>query len=531
MPRPLRIPVGLPLRTIAGLALASVAMASTGLAPRPGAGPDPAHRGPVGLPDVEGGYATTHIFVRVTNAGVVPARQADGRWGFATRSRPAASTSAALAAAARVLAAAKVTGIVPFFAGAADRAAATRLGLDRVYRVDVPAGSDTPSLVRQLAPLAALFDRVELDGIGGVAALIPNDPEFPNQFTFHNTGQAIQGTPGVVDADIDAPEAWELAATLGLDTSTVTVAVLDAGVNPHVQLAGRILPGFNIPDNSTVTLDECLSHGTHVSGVIAASGNDGVGTTGMAWQAKIVPYVVVNGCTGFESSVATGLMMATDAGYRLVNMSLQYYTGTQTLHDAVIYAANHNVTMVAAAGNNGSAALAYPGKWPETICVGAITNTNVKASFSNFGPDLDVCAGGKAVRSLIGTNTYGDKDGTSQATPAVTGTIALMLARNPNLTPTEVRSILIATADDIDAPGFDNNTGYGRINAYAALAATPSPLPPDLNNDGMVGPADLAILLGAWGACASCDGGCSADLDGDCAVGPSDLAILLGAWS
>jgi subtilisin family serine protease len=497
-----------------------------GKAAAPVASPsDVAGRGPVGLPDVEGGFASTHIFVRV-KAGVLPMNGADGRLTFASGS----TTKAMARKAAEALAVAKAIQATPFFAGVADRTMATSLGMDRVYRIDVPDGTDTPTLVRRLQPLTLLFDRVELDGIGGLAGSVPNDPEFANQYAFHNTGQTIAGVPGVVDADIDAPEAWQLAVERGLDTSTVSIAVLDSGVNQHVQLAGRILPGFNIPDNNTITVDECSSHGTHVSGIIAATGNDAVGSTGLAWQAKIAPYVVVNPCSGFESSVATALTMATDAGYRLVNMSLQYYTGTQTLHDAVLYAYQHDVIMVAAAGNNNNSLIAFPGRWPETICVAATTNANTKASFSNFGPEVDVCAGGNVIRSLTGTTGYGDKNGTSQATPAVTGTIALMLAWNPELTPDEARQILIDTAVDIGPGGFDDSFGYGRVNAYAALLSTPVANPQDLNHDGSVGPADLAILLGAWGVCADCDGGCAADFDGDCMVGPSDLAILLGAW-
>jgi subtilisin family serine protease len=162
--------------------------------------------------------------------------------------------------------------------------------------------------------------------------------------------------------------------------------------------------------------------------------------------------------------------------------------------------------------------------------VASVTNTDAKSSFSNFGPEVDLAAGGTDIRSLVGTSTYGFKSGTSQATPSVTGTIALMLAWNPTLSAGEVRDILTGTAVDIGAPGFDPITGFGRVNAHAALLATPNPLPADLNNDGSVGPNDLAILLDFWGACADCDGACVADLDGDCLVGPTDLAILLGSW-
>jgi hypothetical protein len=486
-----------------------------------------ANAGPIGLPDVEGGYATTHLLVR-WKAGVRPTGDGKATIGLEPRARRG-SLAASITEANRLLAGAGAIGVRAQFPNLRDRATAARLGLDRVYRIELPIGSDTPALAAALRALGGIVESVELDGIGGLAG-VPNDPEFIQQFAMHNIGQTVNGVPGTPDADIDAPEAWDLVAERNIDTSTVTIAVLDSGVNAHAQLAGRILPGFNIPDNSTITVDECQSHGTHVSGIIAATGNDGAGTAGLAWQARIVPYVVVNPCTGFESSVATALTMATDAGHRVASMSLQFYAGTQTLRDAVLYAAANDVIMIAAAGNNNNGAIAFPGRWPEVICVASVTNTDAKSNFSNFGPEVDLAAGGTDIRSLVGTSTYGFKSGTSQATPSVTGTIALMLAWNPTLSAGEVRDILTGTAVDIGAPGFDPITGFGRVNAHAALLATPNPLPADLNNDGSVGPNDLAILLDFWGACADCDGACVADLDGDCLVGPTDLAILLGSW-
>jgi subtilisin family serine protease len=478
-------------------------------------------------PDVEGGYATDHVLVRVL-PGVRFERRGDGWRVVDGRRFPAPRV--VLDRTVRTLAAARTTVVERVFPTLAHAERGAALGLDRVFRVGVPRGTDTPALARALGA-SGLFDRVELDGIGGLAGSVPNDPEFALQYGLHNVGQLIGGIPGVVDADVDAPEAFSLVAGLGIDTSTVTIAVLDSGINQHVQLAGRVLPGWNIPLNSSVTSDGCQSHGTHVSGILAATGNDGVGTAGLAWQAKLVPYVIVNPCSGFESWVATGLVMATDAGHRLVNMSLQYFAGTQTLRDAVLYADAADVVMVAAAGNQGGPNLSFPARWPETIAVAALTNTDLPASFSNFGAEVDFAAAGNAVRSLAGVSSYDTKNGTSQATPHVTGTIALMLARNPSLTSDEIRAILQATAVDVGAPGWDDKTGWGRVNAAAALAAVPAPMPADLDGDGAVGPSDLAILLGAWGSCADCDGACQADLDGDCAVGPSDLALLLGGWS
>jgi subtilisin family serine protease len=113
----------------------------------------------------------------------------------------------------------------------------------------------------------------------------------------------------------------------------------------------------------------------------------------------------------------------------------------------------------------------------------------------------------------------------------VSGVVALMLAKNPSLTPAQVREILVASATDIGTPGFDPQTGFGRLDAHAALVATPPPsVPGDLDGNGTVDATDLAIMLGAWGACADCEA-CPADLDGNCTVDAADLASLLGAWS
>lgn len=402
---------------------------------------------------------------------------------------------------------------------------AARLGLDRYWTIDLPAGTDTDRVATRLAALGTIVDHAEPDGVGGTAADLPSDPSFFLQYGLHNTGQTVGGIVGVPDADIDAPEAWSI---LPLGAPPV-IAVLDSGIDPHVELSGRILPGVNVPDGTTITADECAGHGTHVSGVLAATRGNGVGIAGIADEALLKPWVVVNGCTGFESWVATALTQAADEGYRLVTMSLQYYTGTAALQAAVEYADELGVIMVAAAGNNGNANVAFPGRWPETICVAALRPDDQPWPSSNFGPSVEFAAAGVSVYSLSGTSGYATKSGTSMAVPHVTGTIALMLARNPDLTVAEVRAILAATATDVHDAGVDQRTGFGRINAYAALLATP--LPGDLDGDGAIGPTDLAILLGSWGPCDDCDGECLPDLDGDCHVGAADLAILLGAWT
>jgi subtilisin family serine protease len=454
--------------------------------------------------DAPGGWSSTRVILRV-KPGVAPAGdpRLDG-------------TLARFGAIA----------VEPLFPGVrTDPARAAALGLDRTFAIGLPPGSDTPGLVAALAAHGDLVERAELDGIGGLAA-VPNDPQFFLQYPLLNTGQLVNGVPGTPGADIDMVPAWDLAPS----AAGVTVAFLDSGMNVHVELAPRMLPGWNIPLNSSNTSDNCSSHGTHVAGIAAATRNNATGIAGVC-DAKLVPYVVVNPCSGSESWVATALVRAVDDGHRIVNMSLQYYAGTTALRDAVLYAHGLETVMVAAAGNNGSANVAFPARWPETIAVAGLTNTGAPWTQSNFGPEIDLAAPAVGVQSTVDYSGYNVKNGTSQAAPLVTGVVALMRAKNPTLTAAEVRAILVASATDIHAPGFDPQTGFGRLDALAALVATPPPsILGDLDGNGTIDAADLAIVLGAWGSCADCEA-CPADLDGNCTVDASDLATLLAAWS
>jgi subtilisin family serine protease len=337
-------------------------------------------------------------------------------------------------------------------------------------------------------------------------------------------GQVVGGLPGIAGADVSATAAWDI--THGND---LVIAVLDSGIDPHPELAGRILPGINVPDGNTVTVDEC-NHGTHVAGIIAAAGNNGSGMAGLAWNARLLPVVVVNGCTGFEANVASGLIWAVDNGARIVNMSLQFYAFNPIFEQAVQYAHAQGALMVAASGNNGNTNVAAPARWNQTIAVAATDNRDERATFSNFGPEIDLAAPGVSVWSLSGQTSYTYKSGTSMAAPHVSGAAALLWAYNPSLTRDQVRAFLQLGAQDLGDPGTDILFGSGRLDIAASLALVPPPYAPeDLDRDGVVNAQDLAILLDSWGACADCDS-CAADFDGDCMVGATDLGRLLSAW-
>jgi subtilisin family serine protease len=464
------------------------------------------------------GHASSHVLIQIApgisvGAGVrgEPVLRAPGR-------------ALVASASARVLREAGVVAVRSIFvAPPRDAATARAIGLDRWYRAELAPGRDPVAAAAALRRLTSAIARADLDAEGGLAE-IPNDTDFFTQYALRNTGQVIGGVTGVVGADVGAVAAWN--ATHGND---MVIAVLDSGIDPHGELAGRILPGINIPDGTTITTDEC-NHGTHVAGIIAAAGNNGTGMAGLAWNARLLPVVVVNGCTGFEANVASGLIWAVDNGARLVNMSLQFYAFNPVFQQAVQYAHAQGALMVAATGNNGNTNIAAPARWPETIAVAATDNRDLRANFSNFGAEVDLAAPGVNVWSISGTTGFTNKSGTSMAAPHVTGAAALLWAYNPTLTRDQVRALLEQGADDIGDPGTDTLYGKGRLDIASSIALAPPPfVAEDLNRDGAVNAMDLAILLDAWGPCADCDA-CVADLDGDCMVGAQDIARVLSAW-
>jgi len=323
---------------------------------------------------------------------------------------------------------------------------------------------------------------------------------------------------------VHARAAWHLATGSPL----TVIAVVDGGVDPHPEFAARMLPGWNVPASTADTGDQCGSHGTHVAGIAAAGGNDGIGIAGMDWNARILPVTVLSGCTGYTSWLADGLVWAADHGATVVNVSLQYSVGTQYLRDAVAYARARGAVVVAAAGNTGAGGVAWPAKWPEVVAVAALDSSDATSVTSAIGPELDVAAPGVAIYSTVANGGYEFKSGTSMAAPLVSGTIALMHAAAPLLAGPQLEAIIAATCTDLGTAGFDNSTGWGRIDAGRAVRTARNRQGlGDVTGDGAIDGIDLGLLLGAWGPCGF---GCGADLNDDGTVDGADLAISLGNW-
>jgi subtilisin family serine protease len=358
--------------------------------------------------------------------------------------------------------------LVRFERGAAQSPALTKLDAHVVERLPLP------GLVRvqlepgtSLAAAEAAFERrpevryAELNRRYHVHAT-PDDPNYGLLWGLHQAN----------DADIDAPEAWDL--TQG--SESVTVAVVDTGVGPHPDLAANLVAGWDFLANDSDPSDED-THGTHVAGTIGARGNNTLGITGVNWRVKVMPLRAGDEANGFEIGAIVGAFgYACANGAKVINGSFGGYSHSQAIHDAI--AACPNSLFVFSAGNDAVDTDVFP-SYPCTdgsknvVCVAASDSADAIASFSNYGSNVELAAPGAAIFSTIPGPSYDTYDGTSMAAPHVSGAAALVLAHRPTLTPLEVRRALIFSTDR--KPSFFGYVETGRLNVARALTQDVSP--------------------------------------------------------
>jgi serine protease len=335
------------------------------------------------------------------------------------------------------------------------------------------------------------------------AQATPNDPYYAQQYGWKA---------------MNAPAAWNV--TWG--SASVVVAVLDTGVDhTHPDLAGpRLLQGWNFVANSPDTSDAC-GHGTHVAGILGATTNNGAGVAGEA-QVTILPVKVMDkdpttgSCSGPFSAVASGIRYAVDNGARVVSMSLGC-SGCydQATEDAIAYATQHNVLLVAAAGNAGPCTncVVWPASDPSVVAVACTTNGDGACSYSSSGPQVELAAPGDNIYSTVPGGYYMIMSGTSMSTPAVAGAAALAFSVNPSLTGAQVRSLLDSTARDLGPAGLDPTFGYGIVDDGALVqAALATPAAPPANQ-----PPVASFSWSASGLTVSVNAGASYDPDGSVA--------------
>lgn len=296
----------------------------------------------------------------------------------------------------------------------------------------------------------------------------------PHFLYMTNVVNAPQFTPNDV---LFEPYQWNLPiinTTHGWDlsrgSSDVIVAVIDTGVDlNHADLAGSLVGGLNVLDEYAAPFDD-VGHGTHVAGVIAATVNNYEGVAGMSWHNKVMPIKALDHTgAGSTYSVAQGIIWATDNGAQVINLSLGNYMASEFLHDAIKYAYDRDVVIIAASGNDNTIDPGYPAAYPEVLAVAATNANKQRASFSNYGDYIDIAAPGENIASTYPGDEYAAMSGTSMASPHVAALAAMIRSANPVLTNFDVMDIIKQTANDLGPPGYDPYYGYGQIDVVIAL--------------------------------------------------------------
>lgn len=272
---------------------------------------------------------------------------------------------------------------------------------------------------------------------------------------------------------ISADMAWEISQ----GAPSVVIAILDSGVeSTHPDLASKLVAGYNFYDGNTNTTD-VYGHGTKVAGTAAAICNDSIGVAAPACDNLIMPIRVTDTSgNGYVSAIANGLTWAVDHGAKVMNLSFAGVAGISTITSAAQYVMNHGGLVIAAAGNCGC--FDSTPATPYIISVSGTDQNDNLASWSSQGNYVDVSAPGVSIYTTTMGGGYGAPSGTSFSSPLTAGVVALMMSVNGSLSPSQIESLLEANTDDLGPAGYDASYGYGRVNAYRAVAAAASSSPP-----------------------------------------------------
>ena len=291
------------------------------------------------------------------------------------------------------------------------------------------------------------------------ATYTPNDPYYSHQW----------GLPA-----IKADKAWDIEK----GNKSVKIAIVDTGIDyTHEDIAPNYVSGgYDWVNGDTDPLDD-NGHGTHCAGIAAAVIDNGKGIAGVAQVSIMAEKVLDRYGYGSNWNVARGIVHATQSGANVISMSLGSSSFSRILQKACLYAWRNGCILVAAAGNDGVRSIGYPARFKTVICVGSIDRSNSRSSFSNYGPQMELVAPGEYILSTYPGDMYVYMSGTSMATPHVAGVAALVWSHNPTLRNRDVRIILARTADDLGTLGWDEEYGFGRVDAEeAVLNATASVL-------------------------------------------------------
>lgn len=326
-------------------------------------------------------------------------------------------------------------------------------------------------------------------------ASVPNDPSYSQQWGLEKIGM---------------PKAWDL--TTG--SKSVTVAVIDSGADlAHPDLVDNLIPGHNFVTEGASPADD-NGHGTHVSGIIGAVGNNGIGVSGVNWKVKIMPVKVMDSQgSGDTGIIAQGVEYAADNGAKVLNMSLGGSRPSPCggfYQSAIDHANSKGALIVVAAGNQppDDASQYTMANCNGVFTVGATTPSDARASFSKWGSSVHIAAPGLSIYSTWPGGSYQNDSGTSMATPFVTGAAALLLSVNPSLDANQVKDCLVNNGDPIST---DKPIGP-RLNMLKTLenCSSAKPISPTAAPSGAPTPTGAAPTpdISTWSLKASpyCDG-------------------------
>jgi subtilisin family serine protease len=357
--------------------------------------------------------------------------------------------------------------------------------------VELPAGQNVADALAGYNAAAGVI-YAEPDYHWKAIVTTPNDARFDELWGMHNTGQ----TGGTPDADINAPEAWDI--TRGRETPIV--AVIDTGVDYlHEDLADNMwvntgeIPGNGVDDDGNGFMDDVYGydffngdgdpmddddHGTHVAGTIGAVGNNNLGVAGVSWDVRIMALKFISGFGGSTEDAISCIEYAVLMDADIMSNSWGGEGFSQALKDAIDAAGAAGIAFVAASGNSATdndTVPHYPSNFESAniISVMSTDHNDLRSGFSTWGlTTVDLAAPGSDILSCKRGGGYVSFSGTSMATPHVSGACALMLSVNPTLSVSDIRNALMSTVDPV-LPGLC--VSGGRMNLVAALGEVGAP--------------------------------------------------------
>jgi serine protease len=399
-------------------------------------------------------------------------------------------------------------------------------GLDRIIIVKYDSNQDPHFVAKQLSALNEV-EWAEPKFIYSVVDFTPNDPNFGSQYSLPlikapAAWDIIQGDTSVIIGIVDTGVDWshpDLSANIWHNWGETPNNGIDDDHNGYIDdVIGWDFGGLGnadgspTPDNNPI--EDRPDHGTNVAGIASAVTNNGVGVASIGFKCKIMPvkttqdnerdpntggpYIIY----GFE-----GIVYAADNGAKVINCS--WGGGGYSLlgQETINYAMSKGALVVCAAGNSNSAALFYPADYDGVLSVAATGSTDIKASYSNYGEKIGVCAPGTGIYSTWQPNTYATLSGTSMASPLAAGVAALVTGKFPAYTPEQVREQVRVNCDSISSKnsGYPYLLGSGRVNAYKsvtnlssesvrAIQVAFSDEAPGGNNNGILEPGETITV-------------------------------------